>query len=169
MNHESHPPSTMVMIMISLDSVNVRWKVGCLLEYWVIVGLVFCSILAGYYSFPGGPDFRWLWLCSWRYLKSLLPPRQPALDASIFPSQQWHTGSSCCRGTAGRVSEITKYIYGFDVCIGTWKVVIGDRGLSLEVIICKWRCRWQDYFLVWDIFWGNLKNCSVSRSTFSVK
>ena len=52
------------MVVISLNEVHVWWKVGCLLGCWIIVGLSFCSILEGYYSFPDDPDFRRLWVCS---------------------------------------------------------------------------------------------------------
>ena len=61
LNQEYHPPySAMVMIVISLNEVNVWWKVGCLLGHWIIAGLGFSSTLAGYYLFPDDPDFHWL-------------------------------------------------------------------------------------------------------------
>ena len=75
-----------VMVVISLNEVHVWWKVGCLLGCWIIMGLGFCSILEGYYSFPDDPDFRRLWVCSGRYLNSLLPLYKPALVASTLPS-----------------------------------------------------------------------------------
>ena len=58
--------------------------------YCIIMGLGFCWILAGYHSFPEDPDFRWLLVCSGRYLKLLSPPRKPAFIGSILPFQEWH-------------------------------------------------------------------------------
>ena len=85
----------MEMIVISLNGVNVRWKVWGLLGVLDNSGSWFCSIFAGYYLFPGDPDFRWLWVCSLWYLKSLSPLHKPALVASILPYLEWHIGSSC--------------------------------------------------------------------------
>ena len=118
LNQESHPSyRAMVMIVISLNEVHVWWKVGCLLGCMIIVAFGFCLILAGYYSYPDDPDFRWLWVCSGRYFKSLSPLHKPALGASILPSQEWHIGSPCCH-----ILFWCRHRY-----LG---LVIGDKGLS---------------------------------------
>ena len=130
-NQTSRPPyRAMVMIVISLNEVHVWWKVGCLPGCCIIVGLGFCSIIMGYYLFPGDPNFRWLWVCSGRYLKSLSPLHKPALVASILPSQEWPIGFSCWPSWRSRWSFRDKYIL-FWCRYRYLGVVIGDKGLSL--------------------------------------
>ena len=128
-NQESHPP---YRAMVMLNEVHLWWKVGCLLGCWIIVGLGFCSILAGYYLFPDDPNFRWLWLCSGWYFNSLSPLHKPALVASILPSQECHIGSSCCPSWHSWWSFKDNKIYILFWCRHRYLgVVIGDKGLSL--------------------------------------
>ena len=156
LNRESLPPYG-AMIVISLNEVHAWWKVGCLLGYWIIVGLSFCSILAGYYLFPQDPDFHWRWVCSGWYLRSLSPLRKPTLVESILSSQEWHIGVLLVvhRGTAGCVvhwlsatedanmvcraggiSNITKYIF-----FSLWALVLGRSWLGIRGFL--WSCHVQ--------------------------
>ena len=157
LNRESLPPYG-AMIVISLNEVHVWWKVGCLLGYWIIVGLSFCSILAGYYSFPQDPDFHWRWVCSGWYLKSLSPLRKPTLVESILPSQEWLTywGSSWCPSWHSRVRSTL--IVGYRRCqhglpsrwnfkynniyiFSLWALVLGRSWLGIRGFL--WSCHVQ--------------------------
>ena len=78
-----------VTIAISLNAAHVWRNVGCLLYYWIIMVLNFCLIHQSILFISGRPDFRWLWVCSGWYFKSLSPLRKPTLLASILSSQEW--------------------------------------------------------------------------------
>ena len=87
--------------------------------------------LAGYYLFPDDADFRWQWVCSGCYLKSLSVLHKPALVASILPSQEWHIGYSCCSSWRSRWSFRDNKIYIVLCRHRHLGVVIGAKGLSL--------------------------------------
>ena len=77
------------------------------------------------------------------------------------------------RSKTGEVSELTKYTLFW--CRHRYLgAVIEAKGISLVSYHFHLRMPKAGYFLLWDIFWGNLKNCFVYRRnmhhfTFSIK